>query len=234
MQLAAVVAKVLWGERVVVRDMLALKWAWRRLPRTPQGDGAPVMVLPGYLGFDEASGLLRWYLRRLGYDAQGWGLGQNTGQVNRFANAVAKQVQALQAAHAGQPVSLIGWSLGGVIGRQVSRQIPTAVSQVITLGSPINARHRSAFGELIPPDRAAELIARVDARESIPVPVPLTVVYSKADRVVPWRGSLDEHNPHADHIEVDCSHIGLVLHPDVLSLLASKLNKHPNNGARSA
>ena len=36
----------------------------------------------------------------------------------------------------GQPVSLIGWSLGGILARELARQHPDLVQQVITLASP--------------------------------------------------------------------------------------------------
>jgi len=38
---------------------------------------------------------------------------------------------------AGAPVSLLGWSLGGVIAREVARREPDAVRRVITYGTPV-------------------------------------------------------------------------------------------------
>ena len=36
-----------------------------------------------------------------------------------------------------QPFSIIGWSLGGIYAREVARQLPDHVRQVISLGSPL-------------------------------------------------------------------------------------------------
>ena len=35
------------------------------------------------------------------------------------------------------PVSLVGWSLGGVVVREVARRRPDLVSQVVTFGTPL-------------------------------------------------------------------------------------------------
>ena len=35
----------------------------------------------------------------------------------------------------GEPVSLIGWSLGGVYAREIAKEVPHAVRNVITLGT---------------------------------------------------------------------------------------------------
>ena len=59
---------------------------WRALPLAapwlafaPRGDGHGVLVLPGLLATDTSTGLLRQFLRRLGYQVRGWRLGRNLG-----------------------------------------------------------------------------------------------------------------------------------------------------------
>src|SRR5688572_30310196 len=46
---------------------------------SPQGDGHPVLVLPGFLASDGSTALLRRFLTRLGYDVRPWNLGRNLG-----------------------------------------------------------------------------------------------------------------------------------------------------------
>jgi pimeloyl-ACP methyl ester carboxylesterase len=41
----------------------------------------------------------------------------------------------------GSPVSVIGWSLGGIYARELARQDPASMRQVITLGSPFALTH---------------------------------------------------------------------------------------------
>ncbi len=78
---------------------------------------------------------LRSYLRRLGHEARGWGLGVNTGYPERDSEILAGQVAA-QHEQTGRKVALVGWSLGGVIARETARTVPHAVSRVITYGTP--------------------------------------------------------------------------------------------------
>ena len=46
------------------------------------------------------------------------------------------QALAALAARAGGPVSVVGWSLGGIFARELARERPDLVRHVITLGSP--------------------------------------------------------------------------------------------------
>ena len=106
------------------------------LAAQPKGSGQPVVLLPGYGAGDASTALLRPYLRYLGYDACGWGLGTNTGDVPALIPKAAQLVAEI-AAETRQPVRLIGWSLGGHLAREAARERPAAVSRVITLGSPV-------------------------------------------------------------------------------------------------
>ena len=108
-----------------------------RLRNAPRGDGRPVMLLPGY-GTDEASMRpLGRYLRFLGYDVYDWGVGRNRGKVNEYTQLVGERVRELHDELGDVPLTLIGWSLGGVIARETARLHEPFVREVITLGTPI-------------------------------------------------------------------------------------------------
>ena len=79
--------------------------------------------------------LLRGALQLDGHRVRGWGLGRNTGDVPDRLDQVTAQVVARSEA-TGTQLDLIGWSLGGVIAREVARRRPDAVRRVITLGTP--------------------------------------------------------------------------------------------------
>src|SRR3954462_13668447 len=111
------------------------------LPRLPRGDGHSVVVLPGLLADDVSPRALRTVLRKLGYDVHGWGLGRNIGPTAACVNGIRALMERLPDT-SGKPVTIIGWSLGGIFPRDVARRSPEAVRQVITLGSPFRlARH---------------------------------------------------------------------------------------------
>ncbi|NND00384.1 MAG: alpha/beta fold hydrolase [Gammaproteobacteria bacterium] len=194
------------------------------LRRQPKGNGEPVMVLPGYAASDRSTVPLRAYLSWLGYDTCGWDLGRNTGNVRELLPRVANRVRLIGQQKGS--VNLIGWSLGGVIAREVAREIPAMVRQVVTMGSPVVGGPKytslgSAFaGQGVDLDA---IEARIAARESRPIRVPVTSIYSKRDGIVSWQASIDRHNPQVDHIEVGATHLGLGISPDVFRIIAAKL-----------
>src|SRR5210317_2106104 len=117
-----------------VFELVCLLPAHLFLKRAPRGDGHPVITLPGYRSDDTAMLAMRRYLARWGYKPYPWGLGTNLGigyqriDYEKRKNVVEKH---------GEPATLIGWSQGGVIAREVTKQRPDLVRQVIVLGSPL-------------------------------------------------------------------------------------------------
>jgi pimeloyl-ACP methyl ester carboxylesterase len=132
----------------------------------------------------------------------------------------------------GEPASLVGWSLGGVIAREVARRHPDAVRGVITYGTPVagGARHTSvARSSKAGADAHADRVARrLDA--SSPIRVPLTVLFSRRDGVVSWQACVDRATPSAEHVEVSSTHLGMGFDPDVWTVVADRLAR-PSAGA---
>ena len=112
------------------------------LPRLPRGDGHPVLVLPGLLADDVSTRALRTVLRKLGYDVHGWGLGRNIGPTAACVNGIRDRSTELTDRYR-QPVTVIGWSLGGIFARDLARRSPESVRQVVTLGSPFRLARNS-------------------------------------------------------------------------------------------
>ena len=104
--------------------------------RTAKGDGHPVMVLPGFMGSETSTKALREYIAKLGYDVYDWGMGRNFGKLD-YVDLLLTRVDEIYF-QTGQPVSLIGWSLGGVYARQIAKENPKKVRQLITMGSPFS------------------------------------------------------------------------------------------------
>lgn len=212
------------GELLAPWQLARLLAAAPRLARAPRGDGRIVLDLPGWGASDRAGTLLRAYLRQLGYDARGWGLGANQGRPQQDARRVGKVVVAL--AHTqDRPVSLIGWSLGGVIAREVARAHPDHVDRVITFGTPVidGSVHTSLAGSVGPGDGARVRARQRRSDATRPIATPITAIYSHADGVVDWRACIDQVNRSVDHVEVRSPHLGLGLDPDVWQLVAERL-----------
>lgn len=93
-----------------------------------------MIVIPGFMTSDRITWPLRQFIARLGYEVQGWGLGRNTGVVWEVEIKLRQMIEAMTY-HG--PVHLVGWSLGGYMAREVARESPGSVKQVITLASPV-------------------------------------------------------------------------------------------------
>ncbi|MBR0696569.1 triacylglycerol lipase [Bradyrhizobium lablabi] len=210
-------------------DIPALLAAAPFLAAAPRGQPHPVMVLPG-LGADDRSTIaIRSFLESLGYQVHGWGRGRNVRAPEADLSAVTTQIRKLQA-DSGLKVSLVGWSRGGIIAREVARQNPAAVRMVITLGSPFAAPGASnvrAVWRLLTGQKYEPPTPERVSRLASPIPVPSTSIYTRADGVVAWRACLEEEGGERENIEVNTTHIGLGFHAPALWVIADRLAQPP-------
>jgi pimeloyl-ACP methyl ester carboxylesterase len=194
------------------------------LRRLPSGDGHSVIVIPG-LGVSDFSTLpLRSFLRDRGYDPHPWRQGFNFGPKEGVLAGCLEQLKALHR-QSGGPVSLIGWSLGGIYARELAKEQPDLVRCVITLGSPFAGHPRATNAwrlfELVS-GQSAHDHALIDAIKTTP-PVPTTSIYSRTDGIVAWQCSINPDTPMAENIEIQASHIGLGMHPLAMMAVADRL-----------
>lgn len=197
------------------------------LARAPRGDGSPVLLIPGYRADESSMRPLGRYLAFLNYDAHDWGLGRNLGEVERYVHHVGELAAQIRDAADGKPVTLIGWSLGGVVARETARLYPDAVREVITMGTPIVGGPKytivaQRFAEVADID-LDEFEKKVHERNSMGIRQPITAIYSRSDGVVGWRACIDTYNAHARNIEVSSSHFGLGANSRVWRLIADTL-----------
>ncbi len=196
------------------------------LRNEPRGDGSRVIVVPGFGADDRSTWLLRQFLNQLGHDARGWGRGLNRGPVPDSIEAIGELVEGLD-----EPVSLVGWSLGGTIAREVARDVPQRVRRVVTFGSPVigGPKYTTVAGLA---SRQGwdldEIEAAVEERKQTPLRVPVTAIYSRRDGVVAWQACIDpEGSGPIEHVEVEATHLGLGFSADVYRLVARRLAARP-------
>jgi pimeloyl-ACP methyl ester carboxylesterase len=111
-----------------------------------------------------------------------------------------------------KPIALIGWSLGGFIAREVARELPEHVSQVITFGSPVvgGPKYTALAWRFRRFGVDVEWIAKeIIKLNKTPISQPITAIYSKNDGIVHWSASIDSVNPNVTHVEVSVCHLGM-------------------------
>jgi hypothetical protein len=209
-------------------ELMWLQAARPLLANAPRGDGHPVLVLPGLAADDRSTVPLRRFLRRLGYRVHDWRLGTNVPS-QELIRRLRDRLTRLHEQDS-QPLSMIGWSLGGIYAREIARARPQAVRTVVTLGSPFrpvpgHESHAAPFARLWGTDGPG---AR-SAGDERPLPVPSTSVFSRTDGIVPWQACVNAGSGPHETIEVVGSHCGLGHHPAVLLVVADRLAQTPGD-----
>jgi pimeloyl-ACP methyl ester carboxylesterase len=205
----------------------------------PRGDGAPVVLIPGFLAGDASLRVMRSWLRRMGYRAHACGIFANVDCSDRAVDALERRVDELSERY-GRRVALVGHSRGGHFAKALSSRRPDLVSSAVSIGAGLD----TPFDISVPTAAAVYAVRSVHARTSdriqrrgcftatcncrftrdyagaFPEDVPLTSIYSKGDGVVRWRACLV---PYARCVEVSGSHVGLAFNRKVYRELGTTL-----------
>lgn len=230
-------APPIWKTALESRAALEyLNWRALRplLRKLPKGDGHPVLVLPGFTAADRSTTQLRWLLRDLGYKSYGWRLGTNLGPTNQIVDGLTGRVDQIRAANPDRPISVIGWSLGGIYARVLARDNPEYFRQVITLGSPFRTRvgDRSAVSQLwdsLTPLHDQDFLQAFADDARPPLHMPATSIYSRTDGVVNWRLCLETKSPIAQNVEIIGSHSGMGFNTAIAYVIADRLSQPIGN-----
>ena len=214
------------------RAVAELAGLWMTAPillGAPRGDGHCVLVLPGFSADDRSTHWLRRYLSYLGYESIEWGLGHNLGYrtLGQSEERLRRRVKSF-AASSGRKISLVGWSLGGVMARHMARDLPDCVRQVVTLGAPFTgdptATNIRPFYELLSGEDLDSSHSRKAWRANRAAPsVRTTSIFSKSDGVTAWQNCIEIETEFAENIEVVGSHMGLPHNAMALYAVADRL-----------
>ncbi|WP_162599861.1 alpha/beta fold hydrolase [Nocardioides solisilvae] len=206
---------------------------------TPRRDHDPVVLVPGFLAGDATMAPLARELRRDGMQTFRSHIHANVGCTRSAADQLEARLESV-VARRGRRARVVGHSLGGMLARSVAARRPDLVSGIITLGSPVlapGAHHPSLTASvevLVRLSRAGlrglmaeDCVAGACARSAFDLcqapldpSVAYTAVWSRRDGVVDHRACLD---PRAHHVEVTCSHVGMVVEPEVIDLVRRTL-----------
>jgi pimeloyl-ACP methyl ester carboxylesterase len=199
------------------------------LAAAPHGDGHGVLVLPGFATDDQSTAFIRSFLEGLGYEVHPWGLGWNFDHrtAGYQGEKVARRIKQI-AESTGRKVSLVGWSLGGVIAREAARRDPQKVRQVISIASPFcgnpHANHVGPIYEWLSGNKVDSPAAtRRFALGALPLPVPSTAIYSRTDGITAWENCLVQSDHQSENVEVNSSHFGMIVSTAVFRIIADRL-----------
>lgn len=192
----------------------------------------PVMAIQGFSGHDLTTLMLTSELNKSpdhNVKAYGSGTGFNTGLSHCFYSKLQDQFDHIYEKHDGQPLDLIGHSLGGIMALLLAYDNADRVDSVMTLASPFEIM----FGpkgrnlHILPmnkKDRALYDRLKAHIQDAPPAGVDVTSVYSpNGDWVVRGEGGRNPWDGHenAENIPVDkVGHFEMLFNSRILDLIA--------------
>ena len=201
----------------------------------------PVLLLYGFLGTRRSCEVLEHRLRRDGYCVFSINLGGlfdafNTHGIDRSAEKVREKIERLYQRYDLGPLSIIGHSKGGLIGRYYVKRLggDARVKNLITLGTPHNGTPRAYLGcaTIGPVARSvwqmtpmSPFIRRLKMG-AFPPGVRFTSIYSKDDGASPFPCTLLETQgyDHLFNIEVPgVTHHDLLFRRSVYEVIRREL-----------
>ena len=180
-----------------------------------EGDGRQVLLIPGLMASEQRMEWMRHILTAAGFVAHDWGMGRNFGPRPDSLEKIDARVDAIRQG-SGTPVTLVGWSLGGLYAREYAKFSPGKVGGVVTMGTPFSgdprANHAWRLYQLVsgfPVDRPPFPCTR----EEKP-PVPTVALWSRRDGVILPECAKGRAGERDKAIEVDCTHMGFAAAPE--------------------
>lgn len=215
----------LLGNASVPFDMARTRKQEAALAQTIRGDGRQVLLIPGLMASEQRMEPLRTVLNAAGYDAHGWGMGRNFGPKPDSLEQIDRRVDAIRR-KTGAPVTLVGWSLGGLFAREYAKFATEKVGGVVTMGTPFSgdprANHAWRLYQLVsgfPVDRPPFTCNR----EEKP-PVPTVALWSQRDGVILPQCAKGRAGERDRAIEVDCTHMGFAASPEGILAVGKALD----------
>jgi pimeloyl-ACP methyl ester carboxylesterase len=215
----------------------------------PTGHGQGILLVPGLLAGDWSLALMASWLRRVGYEPAGAGMGVNVNCSNRLVDQLAARAEDL-AERTGGRVAVIGHSRGGSLTRALAVRRPDLISGIVCLGSPLNTLLNVApwtWGTIFTIGLAGHAIPglfttqcwngacceqyNAESRGPFPANVAFISIHSTRDGIVDWRGCV---HPAAENLAVQSSHFGMAVDDAVYEILRDRLRDLTDDVAESA
>jgi pimeloyl-ACP methyl ester carboxylesterase len=173
-------------------------------------NGPPALVIPGFLAGDRHTTELRRALAEAGFRVHPWRQGMNWGA---RSDTMERLKHAIDLCGHGEPMLVVGWSLGGLYARELARTEPERVRAVVTLGTPV-------WGDRRRYTNVWKLYERVAGHpvDDTPItesaekpPVPTLAIWSRRDGIVGVPSARGTEGTRDKEAEVSSTHMGFAL-----------------------
>ncbi|HEY6815813.1 MAG TPA: alpha/beta fold hydrolase [Croceibacterium sp.] len=218
--------KLLLGEPLAFMDLLTRPF--RSVPNLPRSTHPRVvMLLPGFGTHPLRMRYMARQLERAGHKVKRWGLGFNLGPTEENFALLEARVQQIGERY-GQPVVLVGWSLGGIFARELAKRHPELVGKVITMGTPFSgspyANNAWRLYQLVTGHSVEQ--PPVEAQIALKPPVETVALWSPRDGVIAPRSACGLPGERDRAVALRCSHIGFAASDEAIAAVARELELH--------
>ena len=166
----------------------------------------------------------------------------NTKSISQQAEFLYAKMERICKNHNIKKFHIVGHSMGGLVARHYIQHFngDKRVQSLITLGSPHHGTPTALLGvglmglgllsvspiQMLPKSR----LIRKLKKESFPIEIPLTSIFSRQDVICPWWCSvlrLDPKHPNIRNFQLRrIGHSELTYHPKVFQIIRDELKKH--------
>lgn len=184
------------------------------------------MLFPGFGAHPRRMKPMKSALEEAGHCVHEWGLGFNFGPSPGNFEFLMRRVGDLSLSH-GEPVALVGWSLGGLFAREIARRQPEHVDSVITMGTPFSGNLRAnnawrAYQVITGHPVDAPPIEGCDFADKPPVPT--IALWSPRDGVIHPRAACGWPGERDRAVSLRCTHLGFANSPSVIEEVLRQLD----------
>jgi triacylglycerol lipase len=205
-----------------------------------KGHNESILLVPGFMEGDYSLIPMDRWLSRIGYHPYLSGIGWNVGCPGDKLEQLARRIDAIVHDN-GSPVTVVGHSLGGMLGRRLAAMRPGVIRHVITLGSPTRIEPGVIRQEIGPALAECQGLWRIFADPAhecgttkctcgIPdllsdcsvMNCGISSIFTRSDDIVDWRTCLVAGGA---NYEVSGRHCSLIVNPKVYHVIATILAK---------